>query len=164
MLAAGRTLAPALLFVGCRSPDHDALYREEFDEWQRLGAVDVRRNSRTLEQSNGCKYVQDRMWTDLRTSWTCGGWTSRSDDSGDRKTEHRRGLFIDPGRLIGGLQGGSIISLLVCFPHSKFPKLTRSHILRHPNRGSPPRSTYLLGAALAGHVLPPPRRPRTRAV
>ncbi|KAH7367976.1 bifunctional P-450:NADPH-P450 reductase [Plectosphaerella cucumerina] len=66
MIAAGRKdLAPALLFFGCRSPDHDDLYREDFDEWQRIGAVDVRRSfSRAPEQSNGCKHVQDRMWAD----------------------------------------------------------------------------------------------------
>ncbi|KAI9159133.1 bifunctional p-450:nadph-p450 reductase [Paramyrothecium foliicola] len=47
MQAAGATgLAPALLFFGCRSPEHDDIYREELDEWQRLGVVD------------------DRMWAD----------------------------------------------------------------------------------------------------
>ncbi|KAM5345779.1 hypothetical protein ACJ41O_011640 [Fusarium nematophilum] len=61
----GRTLAPALLFFGCRSPEHDDLYRRELDEWQALGAVDVRRAySRREEDSDGCKYVQDRMWRD----------------------------------------------------------------------------------------------------
>lgn len=67
MIAAGRTLAPAILYFGCRSPDVDDLYREEMDEWQRMGAVDVRRAySRKLEaaESIGCKYVQDRAWRD----------------------------------------------------------------------------------------------------
>uniref|UniRef100_A0A0C4DJD1 Bifunctional cytochrome P450/NADPH--P450 reductase n=1 Tax=Fusarium oxysporum (strain Fo5176) TaxID=660025 RepID=A0A0C4DJD1_FUSOF len=58
----GRTLAPALLFFGCRAPDQDDLYRDEFDSWQRLGAVQVRRAySRHRE---GCRYVQDRIWQD----------------------------------------------------------------------------------------------------
>ncbi|OLN81295.1 Bifunctional P-450:NADPH-P450 reductase 6 [Colletotrichum chlorophyti] len=65
MIAAGRTLAPALLFFGCRSPDHDDLYREQFDEWEALGAVSVRRAySRDSDKSEGCKHVQDRMWKD----------------------------------------------------------------------------------------------------
>ncbi|WYZ44923.1 hypothetical protein EsH8_VIII_000239 [Colletotrichum jinshuiense] len=65
MLAAGRTLAPALLFFGCRSPEHDDLYREELDKWEALGAVTVRRAySRDSDKSEGCKHVQDRMWHD----------------------------------------------------------------------------------------------------
>jgi cytochrome P450/NADPH-cytochrome P450 reductase len=65
-IAAGRRLAPALLFFGCRAPDRDDLYRDEFDRWEGLGAVQVRRAySRTSgEDAKGCKYVQDRMWLD----------------------------------------------------------------------------------------------------
>jgi cytochrome P450/NADPH-cytochrome P450 reductase len=66
MMAAGRKgLAPALLFFGCRSPEADDLYRDELDEWERAGAVQVRRAySRAPESSEGCKHVQDRMWHD----------------------------------------------------------------------------------------------------
>ncbi|KAI3530549.1 cytochrome P450 [Colletotrichum filicis] len=65
MLAAGRTLAPALLFFGCRSPEEDDLYRDEFDKWEEMGAVSVRRAfSRDCDKSEGCKHVQDRMWQD----------------------------------------------------------------------------------------------------
>ncbi|KAK1673514.1 cytochrome P450 [Colletotrichum godetiae] len=65
MLAAGRTLAPALLFFGCRSPEQDDLYRDEFDKWEEMGAVSIRRAySRDCEKSDGCKHVQDRMWQD----------------------------------------------------------------------------------------------------
>ncbi|KAF9880149.1 hypothetical protein CkaCkLH20_02103 [Colletotrichum karsti] len=65
MIAAGRTLAPALLFFGCRSPEHDDLYRDEFDKWEEAGAVSVRRAfSRDCDKSEGCKHVQDRMWKD----------------------------------------------------------------------------------------------------
>lgn len=66
MIAAGRKdLAPALLFFGCRSPEVDDLYRDELDEWERVGAVTVRRAySRATERSEGCKHVQDRMWHD----------------------------------------------------------------------------------------------------
>ncbi|KAG9256206.1 NADPH--cytochrome P450 reductase-like protein [Emericellopsis atlantica] len=34
-----RDLAPAILFVGCRAPSNDQLYKDEFDEWERIGAV-----------------------------------------------------------------------------------------------------------------------------
>lgn len=64
-LAAGRELAPALLFVGCRAPAVDDLYRDELDRWEALGAVGVRRAfSRRPEEGEGCKYVQDRLWRD----------------------------------------------------------------------------------------------------
>ncbi|PHH71971.1 hypothetical protein CDD82_6234 [Ophiocordyceps australis] len=62
MVRAGRKVAPALLFFGCRSPDSDDLYAQEFAEWQKLGVVDVRRAySRAPEQSEGCRYVQNRL-------------------------------------------------------------------------------------------------------
>ncbi|KAK2595921.1 hypothetical protein QQS21_006516 [Conoideocrella luteorostrata] len=62
MVAAGRKLAPALLFFGCRSPDQDDLYAEELARWEKLGAVDVRRAySRSPSDSEGCKYVQHRL-------------------------------------------------------------------------------------------------------
>lgn len=65
MIAAGRKLAPALLFFGCRSPDEDDLYAEEFARWQKLGAIDMRRAySRASDKSDGCKYVQDRVSKD----------------------------------------------------------------------------------------------------
>ncbi|GKT45276.1 bifunctional cytochrome P450/NADPH--P450 reductase [Colletotrichum spaethianum] len=63
MLAAGRAIAPALLFYGCRKPGIDDLYRDEFDVWEKMGAVTVRRAySRAIEQSEGCKYVQHRLY------------------------------------------------------------------------------------------------------
>lgn len=61
----GRNLAPALLFMGCKSPDVDALHSEELEESQKLGAVDVRYAfSRATDHSGGCKHVQDRLWKD----------------------------------------------------------------------------------------------------
>ena len=57
MIGAGRSVAPALLFFGCRSPDSDDLYADEFARWEQLGAVEVRRAySRDAEKSSGCKY------------------------------------------------------------------------------------------------------------
>lgn len=65
MIAAGRNLAPALFFFGCRDPEVDDLYAAEFERWAKLGAVDVRHAySRATAKSEGCKYVQDRLWHD----------------------------------------------------------------------------------------------------
>lgn len=67
MIGAGRKVAPALLFYGCRHPEQDDLYREEFDRWVAMGAVDVRRSySRKPEDSEGCKHVNDRLWLDRK--------------------------------------------------------------------------------------------------
>ncbi|KAF6817219.1 bifunctional p-450:NADPH-p450 reductase [Colletotrichum musicola] len=63
LLANGRKLAPAILFFGCRDPAEDDLYRDEFDAWEAAGAVTVHRAySRKTEASDGCRYVQDRIW------------------------------------------------------------------------------------------------------
>ena len=65
MLGSGRSLAPALLFFGLREQKKDDLYREEFDRWEAMGAVEVRRAySRDPDASSGCKHVQDRLWLD----------------------------------------------------------------------------------------------------
>ncbi|KAI0729796.1 cytochrome P450 [Fomitopsis betulina] len=63
---AGRDVAKSLLFFGCRRPGEDFLYGDaELKEWQELGIVDVRPAfSRATDQSEGCKYVQDRAWLD----------------------------------------------------------------------------------------------------
>ncbi len=64
-LAAGRNLAPALLFFGCRAPGVDDLYRAELDRWETMGAMGVRRAySSARDQSEGCRYVQDRLYRD----------------------------------------------------------------------------------------------------
>ncbi|TGJ87230.1 hypothetical protein E0Z10_g1525 [Xylaria hypoxylon] len=60
MIAAGRKLAPALVLIGCRAPGRDDLYAEELAEWEKAGAVTVKRAySRATDKSNGAKYVQD---------------------------------------------------------------------------------------------------------
>lgn len=68
----GKTLAPAVLFAGCRRPGRDQLYREELEAWAALGAVDVRWVfSQHHEEGEGeeqgqerFRYVQDRMLRD----------------------------------------------------------------------------------------------------
>ncbi|KAL2129299.1 hypothetical protein VTI74DRAFT_7961 [Chaetomium olivicolor] len=78
LVAKGVKLAPALFFFGCRGPQMDDLYREEFDKWQEMGAVDVRRAfSRVSSEADahGCKHVQDRLWHDreeLKRLWERG--------------------------------------------------------------------------------------------
>lgn len=59
-----RRLAPAVLFIGCRSSSHDRLYAEELDAWEKEGAVDIKyafseQPHHTL--AKGCEHVQDRM-------------------------------------------------------------------------------------------------------
>ncbi|KAK3698232.1 hypothetical protein LTR37_017057 [Vermiconidia calcicola] len=61
-IAAGRKLAPALMFMGCRSSVRDRLYAEQIVEWVKAGAVDVRHAfSQEPEESRGCKRIQDRL-------------------------------------------------------------------------------------------------------
>lgn len=64
--AAGREVGAALLFYGCRSPDLDFLYAEtDLNTWIAQGVVDVRPAfSRDSDKSEGCKFVQDRVWLD----------------------------------------------------------------------------------------------------
>ncbi|CAE6443082.1 unnamed protein product [Rhizoctonia solani] len=62
---AGREVAKSVLFFGCRNPGEDYLYVDELMEWQTLGVLDVRPTfSRAPEESDGNKYVQDRVWAD----------------------------------------------------------------------------------------------------
>ncbi|KAH0077133.1 cytochrome P450, partial [Aureobasidium melanogenum] len=73
---AGRKLAPALLVIGCRSPDQDELYRDDFDRWEATGAVNIlRAYSRKPEASGGSKYAQDALWEhrqEARELWDAG--------------------------------------------------------------------------------------------
>lgn len=76
VLGAGRRLAPALLFFGCRDPEQDDMYRDELTRWEALGAVAVRRSySRRPDASEGCARVHDRLWHDraeVRALWEAG--------------------------------------------------------------------------------------------
>ncbi|KAG0648169.1 NADPH-cytochrome P450 reductase [Hyphodiscus hymeniophilus] len=69
-------LAPALLFVGCRSQTRDRLYAAEFDAWQAQGVVDVRYAfSRESQNSKGCAYVQERLI--MNQEDVAGLWAAR---------------------------------------------------------------------------------------
>jgi cytochrome P450 / NADPH-cytochrome P450 reductase len=49
-----------LLFFGCRDPEGDYIYKEEMEEWSKLGVLDVRPAfSRVEEKSEGCRYIQE---------------------------------------------------------------------------------------------------------
>ena len=55
-------LAPATLWLGCRSETKDRLYAEEMDGYVAQGVVDIRYAfSREPEASKGCKYVAERL-------------------------------------------------------------------------------------------------------
>jgi cytochrome P450/NADPH-cytochrome P450 reductase len=60
-------IAPAYLFVGCRSPDSDLLFPEEIEQWEQSRLVKVfYAFSREQERSKGCKYVQERLWEERK--------------------------------------------------------------------------------------------------
>ncbi|ERS98334.1 hypothetical protein HMPREF1624_05118 [Sporothrix schenckii ATCC 58251] len=73
-----RSLAPAVLFVGCRRPDADRLYADEVDAWVRDGVVDVRyafSQAPTDPRAAGCRYVPDRLLHDkdiVVAQWKAG--------------------------------------------------------------------------------------------
>lgn len=54
-----KTLAPALLIAGCRHPGRDQLYVDEFIEWSKCGAVEVRWAFSQNDNKGGYRYVQD---------------------------------------------------------------------------------------------------------
>jgi cytochrome P450/NADPH-cytochrome P450 reductase len=77
--AEGRQLGPAMMFFGCRAPGVDDMYREEFDNWQEKGVVDVRRAFSRADseetEAHGAKHVQDRLWADreeVKNLWDSG--------------------------------------------------------------------------------------------
>ena len=64
-IGAGRKLAPAHLYVGCRHPDKDELYREELNFWESMKAVTVHHAfSQAPDQSSGHKHVDDAIRAD----------------------------------------------------------------------------------------------------
>lgn len=76
MISSGIKVAPAFLYHGCRQPGQDDLYTDEAAEWEKVGAVHIKRAfSRNPELSNGCKHVQDIVWDDryeLLQQWRQG--------------------------------------------------------------------------------------------
>ena len=82
---AGMTLAPALLFFGCRGRDDD-LHRAEMDDFEKSGVVRVMRaysKAPNEPDAFGCAYIQERVWSERKefrelwnrgaTVFVCGG-------------------------------------------------------------------------------------------
>jgi len=59
----GREVGEALLFFGIDHPDVDYLYREELEQWQASGIVDVR-PAFSQAPEDEVMYVQHRVWRD----------------------------------------------------------------------------------------------------
>ncbi|KAF5368039.1 hypothetical protein D9758_004480 [Tetrapyrgos nigripes] len=63
--SSGRDVGKIMLFFGCRDPEGDYIYQQELEEWVKLGVLDVRPAfSKVSEKSEGCKYIQHRLWHD----------------------------------------------------------------------------------------------------
>ena len=66
--AKGATLGPALLYFGCRRPDHDFLYADELKQFERDGVADLRV---AFSRGDGPKtYVQDMLREDGDRVWS----------------------------------------------------------------------------------------------
>ncbi|KAF6240660.1 hypothetical protein HO173_001332 [Letharia columbiana] len=78
-ISADRTVAPTLLFIGCRHLEKDAISLDQFNEWKEKRAVQVKRAAtRSPEESEGCKYVQHLLWEEresVRGLWSKGAGT-----------------------------------------------------------------------------------------
>ncbi|MEO0420201.1 MAG: cytochrome P450 [Pseudomonadota bacterium] len=66
--AAGKDLGEALLFYGCRHPDHDFMYREELEGYAADGLVDLFNAFSRVE--SGRTYVQDVIAEQADTVWS----------------------------------------------------------------------------------------------
>ena len=66
LMAQGKNVGPALLYVGYRDEKMDRLYVDELEAWAQMGAVDVRWACSCPEKGvagEGVRmYVQDRLW------------------------------------------------------------------------------------------------------
>ncbi|MEK5081245.1 bifunctional cytochrome P450/NADPH--P450 reductase CypB [Bacillus sp. FSL H8-0515] len=65
----GSTLGEALLYFGCRCPDHDDLYREELDQAEQEGLVTIRRCYSRVETEQK-EYVQHLLKQDAQKLMT----------------------------------------------------------------------------------------------
>lgn len=111
---AGRKVAPALLFFGCRQKGRDDLHADELFAWASKGAVDVRfAYSRDPESSNGAKYVQDRFWADRKD-------VMQFFESGAK-------VFIcGSGRVADGVKGASVKMYVQASEEAGKPKTTEA--------------------------------------
>jgi cytochrome P450 / NADPH-cytochrome P450 reductase len=57
----GEKLGPAYLFFGCRHPEHDFLYRQQLEQWDKEGIVTLRPVFSRYKDTE-VKYVQHKLW------------------------------------------------------------------------------------------------------
>ncbi|KAK0952507.1 hypothetical protein LTS01_024796 [Friedmanniomyces endolithicus] len=64
-IGAGRKLAPAHLYYGCRHPERDSLYADELARWEKMEAVTLHyAYSQAPERSHGYKHIDEAMRAD----------------------------------------------------------------------------------------------------
>jgi cytochrome P450/NADPH-cytochrome P450 reductase len=66
--AKGIDAVPALLFYGCRHPDHDWFYRDEMEEWERNGVAKVH-TAFSSHDASPHRFVQDAIWANRDAVW-----------------------------------------------------------------------------------------------
>lgn len=66
--AASGEVARNLLFFGCRHPDHDWFCRDEMEQWQADGIIDLHLAFSAVE-SHPWRFVQDALWAQQEAVW-----------------------------------------------------------------------------------------------
>ncbi len=66
--AKGIETSTALLFYGCRHPDHDWFYRDEMLGWEETGAAKVHCAYSSSDKS-AHRFVQDAIWASREQVW-----------------------------------------------------------------------------------------------
>ncbi|CAK3933249.1 cytochrome P450 [Lecanosticta acicola] len=60
--AGGRKLGPAILYFGCRHETRDYIYKDELQEWEKMGIVQVK--TAFSKMGDRSRYVPDVIWED----------------------------------------------------------------------------------------------------
>ncbi|MEP2736604.1 MAG: cytochrome P450 [Erythrobacter sp.] len=63
----GAVLGDAMLFFGCRHPDHDYLYRDELENYGERGVASI--HAAFSRHNNACTYVQDLITHEVDKVW-----------------------------------------------------------------------------------------------
>ncbi|MBB5234744.1 cytochrome P450/NADPH-cytochrome P450 reductase [Deinococcus budaensis] len=66
--AAGQTVGPCKVFTGCRHPEHDFFYQEDFGAWQRQGVAEVH-TAYSAVVGYPYRFVQDAIEGDREGVW-----------------------------------------------------------------------------------------------
>jgi len=99
---AGATVAPVQLYFGCRHPEHDWLYRDDFARWAEAGVVEIHTAYSVVP--GAARYVQDLLWERRADVWqrAQAGATIYVCGDGRRMAPAVRKVLIE----IAGEQGG----------------------------------------------------------